>query len=70
MTLDEAIQHHEENFCGEEHKQLAEWLKELKRAREELKRKSRILDKIPWDIVIDAENEVDDEDGIPEEDRT
>ena len=35
MTLDEAIQHCEEktlcgNVCGLEHKQLAEWLKELK----------------------------------------
>lgn len=38
MTLDEAIQHCEEkalcgNACGLEHKQLAEWLKELKRYR-------------------------------------
>lgn len=70
MTLDEAIQHYEENFDGQEHKQVAEWLKELKQAREELERKTRILDKIPWDMVIEAENEVDDEDGIPEEDRT
>ena len=35
MTLDEAIQHCEEkalcgDICGLEHKQLAEWLKELK----------------------------------------
>ena len=35
MTLDEAIQHCEEkalcgDVCGLEHKQLAEWLKELK----------------------------------------
>ena len=35
MTLDEAIQHCEEkarcgDACGLEHKQLAEWLKELK----------------------------------------
>ena len=75
MTLDEAIQHCEEeaecgDACGLEHKQLADWLKELKQAREELERKSRILDKIPWDMVIEAENEVDDEDGVPEEDRT
>ena len=40
MTLDEAIQHAEEvakyscNGCGLEHKQLAEWLKELKFRRE------------------------------------
>lgn len=44
MTLDEAIQHCEEkalcgDACGLEHKQLAEWLKELKgyRMREESK---------------------------------
>jgi len=44
MTLDEAIQHCEEkarcgDACGLEHKQLAEWLKELKgyRMREETK---------------------------------
>ena len=35
MTLDEAIKHAEEKACGntecaEEHKQLTEWLKELK----------------------------------------
>jgi coproporphyrinogen III oxidase-like Fe-S oxidoreductase len=31
MTLDEAIRHYEENTeCAEEHRQLAEWLKELK----------------------------------------
>ena len=44
MTLDEAIKHCEEKekeqalngcfACAEEHKQLAEWLKELKRYRE------------------------------------
>ena len=39
MTLDEAIQHCEEkaecgDACGQEHKQLADWLKELKQARE------------------------------------
>ena len=38
MTLNEAIQHCEEkalcgDACGLEHKQLAEWLKELKRYR-------------------------------------
>lgn len=39
MTLDEAIEHAEQcadNSCGEcaeEHKQLADWLRELKRAR-------------------------------------
>jgi len=40
MTLDEAIKHCEEiayskcDKCGEEHKQLAEWLKELKERKE------------------------------------
>ena len=39
MTLDEAIEHAEEvattrcGECAEEHKQLADWLRELKRAR-------------------------------------
>ena len=42
MTLDEAIKHAEEvaeekrcEKCGEEHRQLAEWLKELKQLREQ-----------------------------------
>ena len=41
ITLDEAISHAEEQAkklgecdCGKEHKQLAEWLKELKERRE------------------------------------
>ena len=38
MTLDEAIAHAEERAdgtpCGENHRQLAEWLKELKKLRE------------------------------------
>lgn len=39
MTLDEAIEHAEEKACGssecaKDHKQLAEWLKELKERRE------------------------------------
>jgi hypothetical protein len=39
MTLDEAIRHAEEkgkgcDNCAEEHRQLAEWLKELKERRE------------------------------------
>lgn len=50
MTIDEAIKHCHEvatgalcegtvnhKACGEEHKQLAEWLEELKRTREQLK---------------------------------
>ena len=41
MTLDEAIKHCEEvadtkcNECGNEHRQLAEWLKELKQLKEQ-----------------------------------
>lgn len=47
MTLDEAIKHCEEKSCGnnecsKEHKQLAEWLKELK----SLKEASKLLDAI------------------------
>ena len=44
MTLDEAIKHAEEvaeekrcEKCGEEHRQLAEWLKELKQLRKQEK---------------------------------
>ena len=50
MTIDEAIKHCEDvasgalcegtanhKACGEEHKQLADWLEELKKARERLK---------------------------------
>lgn len=41
MTLDEAIQHCEEiacenNECALEHKQLAQWLRELKQLRKQL----------------------------------
>lgn len=49
--------------------QVAEWLKELMnlrnevdRLREESERNSRILDGIPWDMVIEAEKAVDEED--------
>lgn len=47
VTLDEAIQHCEEivcehNECASEHKQLAEWLKELK----ELKESENLIDYI------------------------
>ena len=74
MTLDEAIEHCEEkangcDSCSMEHKQLAEWLRELMtlrnevdRLNEKIERNSRIMDKIPWDMVIDAEKEVDEED--------
>lgn len=63
MTLDEAIQHCEEKaqcgtVCGIEHKQLAEWLKELKILREEYEIKCRILDNVPTDIVADIEEEL------------
>ena len=40
MTIDEAIKHAEEKRCekcGEEHRQLAEWLKELKQLRKQEK---------------------------------
>lgn len=45
MTLDEAIEHCEEvsnrlcDVCGQEHKQLAQWLKELKKYKETNKNK-------------------------------
>ena len=51
------------------HNQVVDWLKELMSLRnevdslkEESARNSRIMDKIPWDLVIDAEKEVDEED--------
>ena len=51
------------------HNQVVDWLKELMslrnevdRLKEESERNSRIMDKIPWDMVIDAEKEVDEED--------
>ena len=80
MTLDEAIQHCEEKAqcgtdCGMEHKQLADWLKELKTLRkkvedleEKLEYKSRVMDKLSWDEVIEAENEVDAEMAEDEDD--
>ena len=51
MTLDEAIQHAEEvanskcDSCGAEHRQLANWLKELKDLRERLIKQ---IDKKEW----------------------
>ena len=61
MTLDEAIEHCEEvakskcNTCGEDHKQLAEWLKELKQRRKE---DSGLLDvnDLPCDVETEEEN--------------
>jgi hypothetical protein len=51
------------------HNQVVDWLKELMslrnevdRLREESDRNSRILDMLPWDMVIDAKNAVDEED--------
>ena len=51
------------------HNQVVDWLKELMslrnevdRLREESSRNSRILDEIPWDMVIAAEKAVDEED--------
>jgi len=62
MTLDEAIKHCEEvadgmteqgkcTECAAEHRQLAEWLKELKQLREQTK----------WTPVSDAYPQADDE---------
>lgn len=51
------------------HNQVVDWLKELMSLRNEVdslkeqaERNSRIMDKIPWNLVIDAEKEVDEED--------
>lgn len=51
------------------HNQVADWLRELMSLRNEVDRLNeaeerhyRVLDKIPWDMVIDAEKKVDEED--------
>ena len=51
------------------HNQVVDWLKELMslrnevdRLKEESDRNSRILDMLPWDMVIEAEKAVDEED--------
>ena len=51
------------------HNQVVDWLKELMslrnevdRLKEESERNSRIMDNIPWDLRIEAENIVDEED--------
>ena len=51
------------------HNQVADWLRELMTLRnavdslkEQAERNSRILDMLPWDMVIEAEKEVDEED--------
>lgn len=64
MTLDEAIEHCEEKAqcgtaCGMEHKQLAEWLRELKMFRKIFKEKEK---EQPKDKPIHGV-----EDGEPEE---
>ena len=53
MSIDEAIQHCEEmalcaknSECGEEHRQLEEWLRELKRLRAEPVRHGRWIDSL------------------------
>ena len=55
MSIDEAIQHCKEmalcaknGECGEEHRQLAEWLRELKRLRAEPVRHGRWIDGDPY----------------------
>lgn len=54
---------------AEMNNQVADFLRELMTLRNEVdslkeqaERNSRIMDKIPWDMVIDAEKEVDEED--------
>ena len=54
MTLDEAIKHCEEKVdscdnCAEEHKQLAEWLKELKGYRTIVELLKNTVDK--WNLL-------------------
>lgn len=60
MTLDEAIIHAEEvantqcDDCAKEHKQLAEWLKELKNYREEKNKSSIELTKEELLVLIEG----------------
>lgn len=74
LTLEDAIlmftkMAKENPELADMHNQVVDWLKELMslrnevdRLREEEERHYRVLDKIPWDMVIDAEKEVDKED--------
>lgn len=74
LTLEDAIlmftkMANENTELADMHNQVVDWLKELMslrnevdRLREESERNSRILDYIPWDMVIDAKNAVDEED--------
>jgi hypothetical protein len=74
LTLEDAIlmftkMAKENPGLADMHNQVVDWLKELMSLRNEVdslkeqaERNSRIMDKIPWDLVIDAEKEVDEED--------
>ena len=50
-------------------KEIESYKKKISDLEERLDFKERVLDKISWDTVIEAENAVYDELGIPEEDR-
>lgn len=74
LTLEDAIlmftkMSKENPGLADMHNQVVDWLKELMslrnevdRLREESERNSRILDNLPWDMVIEAKNAVDEED--------
>lgn len=74
LTLEDAIlmftkMAKENPETAEMNNQVADWLRELMslrnevdRLREESERNSRILDNLPWDMVIKAKNAVDEED--------
>ena len=66
MTLEEAIKHCEEKACGDsecnrEHKQLAEWLKELQR----LKALPSTLDEAAEEFAEEEWDGLHDNDGNP-----
>ena len=65
MTLDEAITHCQEKSCGDtecsrEHKQLGEWLVELKQRREQEESVSEDLEKFAeeWDESLYRSNAI------------
>lgn len=74
LTLEDAIlmftkMANENPGLADMHNQVVDWLKELMslrnevdRLKEESERNSRIMDNIPWDLRIEAEKEVDEED--------
>lgn len=69
MTLDEAIEHCEEkaecgDSCGMEHKQLAEWLKELKMYREQ-EHKRRENSQSCFDKMLSSQNWADEDPTNP-----